>query len=76
MLANVDKLREREVGIVTRYAGRVWIFVNELHVLHQHFSAHTELVTDGAAARVGTTHQGLVLLQVVNISTESSEEGQ
>ena len=47
--------------------------MNELHVLHQHFSTHAELVTDRAAAWVGSPNQRLVLLKLVNISIRVSQ---
>ena len=46
---------------LTRHTGRVRVLVDKLHVLHQQLAGHAELVADGTAARVGASHQGLVL---------------
>ena len=37
--------------------------MHKLHVLHEELAGHAELVADGAAARVGSAHQRLVLKQ-------------
>jgi len=52
---------------------RVGILVHKLHVLHEELAGHAELVADGAAARVGSAHQRLVLYRGTVLSSVSSE---
>ena len=52
---------QRKAGKLTGHPRGIGVLVDKLHVLHQQLAGHAELVADGTAARVGASHQGLVL---------------
>ena len=54
-------------------SGSVGVLVDILHVLHEGLTGHAKLLADGAAGRVGASHEGGVLRRKRSENVENSQ---